>query len=189
MKETSWASSAAVRRVMQSNRPRDTAPEWAVRRAVHALGLRYRVSVRPEPALRRTADLVFTRARVAVFVDGCFWHGCPEHRTHPRTNATYWAEKIDGTIARDLDTTSQLEATGWTVAALLAARRPRRGGGRHLRPGPAGAAPRGRRTARAGRPCHLAAAEVVVVAVRRRPVGRQRIDRLVAADGLDALDP
>ena len=153
MKETSWASSAAVRRVMQSNRPRDTAPEWAVRRAVHALGLRYRVSVRPEPALRRTADLVFTRARVAVFVDGCFWHGCPEHRTHPRTNATYWAEKIEGTSARDLDTTSQLEATGWTVlrywqhedpdavAADICARvlqaRPRAGGARPAPGGPA----------------------------------------------------
>lgn len=113
--EESWASSAAVRRVMQANRGRDTAPEWAVRRAVHARGLRYRVSARPEPALRRTADLVFTRARVAVFVDGCFWHGCPEHRTHPKTNADYWSSKIEGNIARDLDTTAQLEAAGWTV--------------------------------------------------------------------------
>lgn len=115
MGQQSWASSEAVRRVMQANRARDTAPEWAVRRAVHALGLRYRVSVRPEPALRRTADLVFTRARVAVFIDGCFWHGCPQHRTHPRTNATYWAEKIEGNIARDLDTTARLAAAGWTV--------------------------------------------------------------------------
>ena len=68
----------------------------------------------PSPHFGATADLVFTRARVAVFVDGCFWHGCPEHRTHPGpTRPT--GRKIDGTIARDLDTTSQLEATGWTV--------------------------------------------------------------------------
>jgi DNA mismatch endonuclease, patch repair protein len=113
--DESWASSAAVRRVMQANKGRDTAPEWAVRRAVHARGLRYRVDARPEPALRRTADLVFTRARVAVFVDGCFWHGCPQHRTHPRTNAAYWSSKIEGNIARDLDTTSRLEEAGWTV--------------------------------------------------------------------------
>ncbi|XVX19053.1 very short patch repair endonuclease [Actinomycetota bacterium] len=110
-----WASSPAVRKVMQSNKGRDTAPELAVRRLVHARGLRYRVSVRPEPTLRRTADLVFTRARVAVFIDGCFWHGCPEHRTHPRTNATYWADKIESNIARDLDTTARLGETGWTV--------------------------------------------------------------------------
>jgi DNA mismatch endonuclease (patch repair protein) len=113
--EESWASSDAVRRVMQANRGRDTKPEWAVRRAVHALGLRYRVSYRPEPGLRRTADLVFTRAKVAVFVDGCFWHGCPEHRTHPATNAAYWSDKIEGNIARDLDTTASLQAAGWTV--------------------------------------------------------------------------
>lgn len=100
---------------MQANRSRDTAPELAVRRLVHARGLRYRVAARPEPALRRTADLVFTAARIAVFIDGCFWHGCPDHRTHPRTNDVYWATKIEGNIARDVDTTAQLQAAGWTV--------------------------------------------------------------------------
>lgn len=100
---------------MQANRSRDTAPELAVRRLVHARGLRYRVAARPESALRRTADLVFTAARVAVFIDGCFWHGCPDHRTYPRTNDVYWATKIEGNIARDVDTTAQLQAAGWTV--------------------------------------------------------------------------
>jgi DNA mismatch endonuclease (patch repair protein) len=83
--------------------------------AAHGLGRRCRVWGRPGPLIRRTADLVFTRARGAVFSDGCFWHGCPQHRTRPRTNATYWAEKIEGNIARDLDTTARLEAAGWRV--------------------------------------------------------------------------
>src|SRR5688572_15588767 len=93
-RDESWASSAAVRSVMQGNRKRDTSPEVALRRAVHALGLRYRVACRPLETKRWTADLLFTRARVAVFVDGCFWHGCPVHFTAPRTNAGYWSPKI-----------------------------------------------------------------------------------------------
>ncbi|MGH6915044.1 MAG: DNA mismatch repair protein Vsr, partial [Geminicoccales bacterium] len=81
MNDKSWASNAGTRASMQANKSRDTKPELALRRAVHAMGLRYRVAARPLPALRRTADLVFTRAKVAVFVDGCFWHGCPQHHT------------------------------------------------------------------------------------------------------------
>ncbi len=68
---------------MQGNRSRDTKPELAVRSAVHRRGLRYRVAARPLPELRRTADLVFRKAKIAVFVDGCYWHGCPEHHTQP----------------------------------------------------------------------------------------------------------
>lgn len=79
----SWASTPGRRRNMQAIRSRDTKPELAVRRLVHAAGLRYRVGVRPEPSLRRTADLVFTKRRVAVFIDGCFWHGCPEPVSTP----------------------------------------------------------------------------------------------------------
>lgn len=75
----SWASSPGVRASMQSNKGRDTQPELALRSATHALGMRYRVSVRPLRELRRTADLVFAKAKVAVFLDGCFWHGCPDH--------------------------------------------------------------------------------------------------------------
>ncbi|WP_255647253.1 very short patch repair endonuclease [Nocardiopsis sp. MT53] len=100
---------------MRANRGRDTGPELAVRRLVHAAGLRYRVSARPLPALRRTADLVFTRRRVAVFVDGCFWHGCPEHHTTARTNAAYWAEKVRANRERDADTDRRLGEAGWTV--------------------------------------------------------------------------
>jgi DNA mismatch endonuclease (patch repair protein) len=99
---------------MQSNRPRDTRPELALRSAVHALGLRYRVSARPLPELRRTADLVFRPAKVAVFLDGCFWHGCPEHHTVAATNASFWSTKVQTNRARDQDTDRQLAEAGWT---------------------------------------------------------------------------
>lgn len=99
---------------MQSNRGRDTKPELALRSAVHALGLRYRVSARPLPQVRRTADMVFSSARVAVFMDGCFWHGCPEHHTVAATNAAFWAEKVLTNRVRDRDTDRRLADAGWT---------------------------------------------------------------------------
>lgn len=111
---TPWASSDATRKAMQGNRGRDTKAELAVRRLVHANGLRYRVNARPEPDLRRAADLLLTRARVAVFIDGCCWHGCPEHFSVPATNLKYWSTKIGRNQARDLETTL-LEARGWLV--------------------------------------------------------------------------
>jgi len=111
----SWASSAANRKTMQANRSRDTRPELAVRSAVHARGLRYRVAVRPIRGVRRSADLVFPRARVAVFLDGCFWHGCPEHFHLPATNPDYWGPKIAANAARDVETDRLLVAEGWTV--------------------------------------------------------------------------
>ncbi|WP_415296883.1 hypothetical protein [Cellulosimicrobium sp. SJTW-1] len=86
---------------MQAIRRRDTKPELAVRRVLHARGLRYRVDFAPLPGLRRRADIVFTRARVAVFIDGCFWHGCPEHGQQAfKRNIDYWPSKIAGNVAR-----------------------------------------------------------------------------------------
>src|SRR4051794_16485610 len=111
----SWASSPGVRRGMQANRGRDTKPEIAVRRAAHAAGLRYRVDHRPLPRINRRADLVFTRAQVAVFVDGCFWHGCPVHHTVAKSNATFWVEKVARTRERDAETDQLLLDAGWTV--------------------------------------------------------------------------
>lgn len=112
----SWASTAHVRASMKSNRRRDTRPELAVRRLVHAAGLRYRVDFAPMPGSRRLkADLVFTRARVAVFVDGCFWHGCPLHHTVAKRNAKFWAEKVAANRARDERVNSALCEAGWTV--------------------------------------------------------------------------
>lgn len=103
---------------MQGNRRRDTKPEMAVRRAVHALGLRYRVDARPLPDLNRRADLVFTRAKVAVFVDGCYWHGCPEHGTTAKTNATYWDSKIGRNRDRDGETDRLLGEAGWLIVRI-----------------------------------------------------------------------
>lgn len=110
----SWASSPGVRASMQSNKGRDTKPEVALRSAVHAAGLRYRVSTRPLSDLRRTADLVFPKAKVAVFLDGCFWHGCPDHHTVAATNPKFWAEKVEGNRLRDRDTDRRLAEAGWT---------------------------------------------------------------------------
>jgi DNA mismatch endonuclease, patch repair protein len=98
---------------MQGNRATDTRPEVAVRSAVHALGLRYRKHTRPLEALRCRADLVFRRERVAVFVDGCFWHGCPQHGKRPTTNQQYWNSKIELNVSRDARNDAALEAAGW----------------------------------------------------------------------------
>ena len=100
---------------MQAIRSRDTKPEWLIRRLVHASGLRYRVAAKPLPDLRRTADLVFRPAKVAVFVDGCYWHGCPEHYVPPKTNPGYWSDKVARNMARDRDTDKRLADAGWTV--------------------------------------------------------------------------
>jgi len=115
VKAESWASSAAVRRSMQGNKGRDTSPELAVRRLLHAAGLRYRVNYSPLPGLRRTADIVFTKKKIAIFIDGCFWHSCPEHGSRPKTNGEYWSPKLEGNLARDADTNAQLRAAGWLV--------------------------------------------------------------------------
>lgn len=103
---------------MKSQKRRDTGVELAIRRRLHALGYRYRVDHRLEPSLRVRGDLVFTRRKVVVFVDGCFWHGCPAHSTEPKTNADWWREKIAANRARDGRNTKALEALGWTVIRI-----------------------------------------------------------------------
>ena len=113
--EGSWASSEVTRKTMLANRSRDTSPELRVRSLVHRRGLRYRVAQRPISGVRRTADLVFRPTRVAVFVDGCYWHGCPEHYVEPKTNAEYWREKIGANGRRDRQTDDLLTAAGWLV--------------------------------------------------------------------------
>ena len=113
--EGSWASSEAIRKTMLRNRNRDTAPEIALRSMVHRAGLRFRVAKPPVRGIRRTADMVFARSRVAVFMDGCFWHGCPEHYVEPSTNVEYWRAKIGGNVSRDRDTDNRLAEAGWHV--------------------------------------------------------------------------
>jgi DNA mismatch endonuclease (patch repair protein) len=89
-----------------------------LRSRLHRRGLRFRVNVAPEPSLRRRADIVFPRARVAVFVDGCFWHGCPTHASWPVNNGDYWRTKIEGNRARDAETTRRLLSRGWAVVRV-----------------------------------------------------------------------
>lgn len=94
---------------------RDTGPELAVRRKLHSMRLRYRVDVRPEPSLARTADIVFRAQRVAVFIDGCFWHRCPKHCVMPISNAAWWQAKLERNSQRDAQTTRILAGFGWCV--------------------------------------------------------------------------
>jgi DNA mismatch endonuclease (patch repair protein) len=100
---------------MKANRGRDTRPEMDLRSRIHHLGLRYRVDAQPLPHLRRRADLVFRGPRVAVFLDGCFWHGCPEHYTAPEANKAYWADKVEANVRRDRETDRLLTKAGWAV--------------------------------------------------------------------------
>jgi DNA mismatch endonuclease, patch repair protein len=109
------ASSERVRLQMSRQQTRDTTPEMAVRRLLHRDGLRYRVNYQALPSVRRRPDVVFTKARVAVFVDGCFWHGCPIHKTSPKANASWWAAKLARNVERDRETDERLTQAGWVV--------------------------------------------------------------------------
>lgn len=113
--ETPAASSDLVRSRMKRQGRRDTGPEMAVRRAVHARGLRYRIDRSPVRSVRSRADLVFGPTKVAVYVDGCYWHGCSEHATTPKANREWWERKIGANQARDRRATEALEAAGWCV--------------------------------------------------------------------------
>jgi DNA mismatch endonuclease, patch repair protein len=111
------SSPEALRR-MQRQRRTDTKPELALRRELYRRGLRYRIDVQVLPGLRRRADVAFPRRRVAVFVDGCFWHACPEHGTSPKANAVWWRAKLDANVQRDRDTDRRLEEAGWTPVRI-----------------------------------------------------------------------
>jgi len=100
---------------MLSNRAKNTKPELAVRKLLHARGHRYRVDYRPVMELRTRGDVVFTRKKFVIFVDGCFWHGCPQHATMPKSNSDYWIPKLAANIERDLRATTALKALGWGV--------------------------------------------------------------------------
>jgi DNA mismatch endonuclease (patch repair protein) len=110
---------------MQATPRRDTPCEVALRSALHRLGLRFRID-RKIQGTRRRADLTFVRARVAIFVDGCFWHGCPKHATWPKTNAEWWREKIEDNRRRDADTARCLRSGGWRVIRVWEHEDPRR---------------------------------------------------------------
>lgn len=109
---------AAVRRRMQRTKQRDTEVEMAIRRAVYRRGLRYRVDQRPTRSVRSRADLVFAGPRVAVYIDGCFWHSCPLHGTRPKKNMSYWSAKLQANRDRDQRVDDTLRGEGWLVLRI-----------------------------------------------------------------------
>ncbi|MCZ4077663.1 very short patch repair endonuclease [Rhodococcus sp. H36-A4] len=109
---------AATSARLSKQRRRDTGPELALRRELHRRGLRYFVDRAPLKGLRRRADVVFPRRKVAVYVDGCFWHSCSVHATSPRNNAQWWTDKLAANVVRDRDTDARLDAAGWTVVRV-----------------------------------------------------------------------
>jgi DNA mismatch endonuclease (patch repair protein) len=111
-------SSAGVSERMSRVRRRDTAPELELRSELHRRGFRYRVDRRPLRALPSRADLVFGPSKVAVYVDGCFWHSCPQHGTMPRSNEVFWQEKLARNRERDATVNAALAAAGWTVVRV-----------------------------------------------------------------------
>lgn len=111
-------SSQAASERMAATGQRDTTAELRLRKLLYAMGLRYRVDYPVLNKPRRRADVVFLGPRVAVFVDGCFWHGCPEHGTWPKANAAFWKEKIEANRARDADTDRRLSELGWEVVRI-----------------------------------------------------------------------
>lgn len=108
------ASSPSVRARMEGQRRRDTKPEMTLRSALWRSGLRYRVDLEVH-GRRRRVDIAFTRRRLAVFVDGCFWHSCPEHGTVPKANREWWKAKLEANVTRDRATDVELRSIGWTV--------------------------------------------------------------------------
>ena len=111
-------SSVEVSARMSAARRRDTSPEMLLRRELHRRGRRFRVVRKVPGNNRRTIDIAFPRHRLAVFVDGCFWHGCAEHGTSPRANAQWWARKLTANAERDRDTDRLLAEAGWTVLRI-----------------------------------------------------------------------
>ncbi|MBA8823828.1 DNA mismatch endonuclease (patch repair protein) [Saccharopolyspora lacisalsi] len=113
------ASSAATAKVMRRTKRRDTRPELRLRKALHRRGLRFLVDAAPRGGnRRRRVDVLIRGPRIAVFVDGCFWHSCPEHGTLPKSNREWWARKLAGVVRRDRDTDAELTKAGWLVVRV-----------------------------------------------------------------------
>lgn len=111
-------SSPAATAMGKANRGRDTEPELLLRSELHRRGLRYRVNRRVARDLRTTVDIAFGPARVAIYVDGCFWHRCPLHGTVPKANRGWWVEKLDANVVRDRRNDKALRERGWTVLRI-----------------------------------------------------------------------
>jgi DNA mismatch endonuclease, patch repair protein len=118
---TSLAESDRMRTIRQRN----TSAEMAIRHELHRRGLRFRLHRDMRPASRARPDIVFVRAHVAIFVDGCFWHCCPLHASYPKRNAKWWAAKLSANVARDRQHDLDLEQAGWTVIRIWEHESPR----------------------------------------------------------------
>lgn len=127
------ASSERARSRMRMVRRRDTSAELAVQAALHERAARFQVDVAPIGGLRRRADILFRRQRLAVFIDGCFWHACPQHASWPRANAAWWFAKINRNRVRDRDTDRRLRDAGWRVVRVWSHENPLRAARRILR--------------------------------------------------------
>ncbi|MDD7919685.1 very short patch repair endonuclease [Actinomycetospora callitridis] len=114
---TPTASDEATRKRMTRQRRVDTKPEQKIRGRLHALGYRYRIDFKIAGG-RRRADIVFTRKKVAIFIDGCFWHACPQHGSLPKRNSEWWRDKLAANVARDATTDRELASAGWTVVRV-----------------------------------------------------------------------
>lgn len=118
MSERPVPSSESVRARLSAQAVRDTKPEMVLRRELHRRGLRYRVNYRVPGMPRRTIDVAFTRQKLAVFVDGCFWHACPEHSVRSKSNSEWWQQKLDRNVQRDVETSEFLRGQGWMVVRV-----------------------------------------------------------------------
>jgi DNA mismatch endonuclease (patch repair protein) len=103
---------------MAATKGRDNPLEKRLRTELHRRGLRFRVHRRLLPGTTRSVDIAFIAQRVAILIDGCFWHGCPKHGTWPKNNAAWWRAKIEANRARDCDTDARLRAQGWCVVRI-----------------------------------------------------------------------
>jgi len=115
---TILASSDAVSRRMARTPGKDNLRERTLRSELHRQGFRFRIHLAAIPGTKRTIDIAFTRSRLAVFCDGCFWHGCPLHASTPKTNREWWMDKIAANKARDRDTDKKLMENGWNVLRI-----------------------------------------------------------------------
>lgn len=111
-------SSSAAKSRMEAAKPKNTLPEIKLQTALAELGINFETDVKPIEDLHRRADVLIREGKIAIFVDGCFWHGCPIHGTQAKANAEFWADKIKRNQERDLDTNEHLEAAGWTVIRI-----------------------------------------------------------------------
>lgn len=118
-RRTPLPSSLAAKHRMEAGKPKDTRPEMELRAALITLGSKgFEVNHKALTDLRRNADIAFLSERIAIFIDGCFWHGCPKHGTWPKANAEFWRAKIERNKERDIDTNKKLRAAGWKVVRV-----------------------------------------------------------------------